>query len=176
MNWKKAGFIILVSTLFLSAKAQDSTAIEIKKKEPLHLFTFRDPHSPKKASIYAAVLPGLGQIYNRKYWKVPIVYATLGAATYSMVYFRGEMRKLNSQFTAAYKLNPDTSLNLNLIAERDNNRRYRDFSILAMTAIYALQIIDATVDAHFYKFNIDQNLEVKMNPSTSNFFQIAYTF
>lgn len=156
--------------------AQDSAKAVVKKREPLHLLSFADPHSPKKASIYSAVLPGLGQIYNNKYWKAPIVYATLGAATYSMFYYRGQMRDYNKEFKAAYAINADTTLDPNKLALRDNARRYRDFSILAMSAIYVLQIVDATVDAHFYEFDINQDLSAKLSPNPSRMVQFAFTF
>ena len=170
-------FVIFFGTILtLSGQAKDS-ATEVKPaKEPLRLFSFSDPHSPKKATIYAAVIPGLGQLYNRKYWKVPIVYATFGVATAFMLDNRSKMRALNTQFRKLYAINPDTTIDPNKIFLRDNYRKYRDFAILAMSAIYVLQIIDATVDAHFYKLNIDQNLQAKLNPAPGRIFQLTYTF
>ncbi len=174
--------ITLLVTLLLFgatvAKSQDTATDNptVKIKEPLHLFSFADPHSPKKASIYAAVLPGLGQLYNRKYWKIPIVYASLGVSTYFMLENRKQMRKLNTQFRAAYAINKDTTLDANLLFKRDEYRRFRDLSILAMTGFYALQIIDATVDAHFFKLDIDQSLEASIRPSSSHFLQFRYHF
>lgn len=148
------------------AKGQSDTAVKSDKKAY---------HSPTKAAIYSAVFPGAGQLYNRKYWKFPVVYAGMGASTYLMLDQRARMRKLNLQFENAYAIKKDTILDANLIAERDNHRRMRDFGILAMTAVYALQIIDATVDAHFFRFNIDQNLSAQFHPSPAHLLTVTYS-
>jgi Family of unknown function (DUF5683) len=156
----------------LHAQAADSVAK--KPRVPLHLFSFSDPHLATKASIYSAVIPGLGQIYNRKYWKLPLVYGSLGAATWFMLDQRKIMREYNDTFRAQYarNLTPDPYE----ISDRDDARRYRDFAILAMSAIYVLQIVDATVDAHFYKFNIDQDLQARVNVNPARAIQFTYRF
>ena len=172
-----AKLILLLSLAFagLNCSAQTDSAAPAPK-QPLKLFSWGPPHSPTKASIYSAVIPGLGQVYNRKYWKLPLVYATFGTATWYMLDQRSKMRRLNDQFRRAYSLNADTIIDPNLLARRDNHRRMRDFSILAMTAVYALQIIDATVDAHFFSFNIDQQLSARVSPAPSRFCTLTYRF
>jgi hypothetical protein len=167
---------VLCLLLFLRFAANAQTDSLSATKEPLKLLSWKDPHSPTKASIYSAVIPGLGQVYNQKYWKVPLVYASLGAATYMMLDQRAQMKKLNTRFKQAYALNPDTSIDINLISERDNFRRMRDFGILAISAIYVLQIADAAVDAHFFKFNINQSLSARIAPSTSHLLTLNYRF
>ena len=121
-------------------------------------------HSPKKATILALALPGSGQIYNRKYWKVPIVYGALGYAGYSMVNNRNKLRTLNDSIASIF--NAGKTPTAQLIAERDRYRGNRDIAILSMAGIYVLQAIDATVDAHFYKFNINDDIAVsgKISP------------
>lgn len=157
------------------AYSQDTaTAESAKPKIPLRLFSFSDPHNPTKASIYSAVVPGLGQIYNRKYWKLPLVYGAMGGATWFMLNQRQIMRDSNASFRALYAAGKAPSSYA--IDARDNARKYRDFSILAISAIYVLQIVDATVDAHFYKFDIDQNLEAKFNPAPYRFLSFTYRF
>jgi hypothetical protein len=123
-------------------------------------------HSPHKASLYSAFLPGLGQAYNEKYWKIPIVYAGLGISTFYMLKNRDSLRKRQD----ALNLLSDNDSNTNpakyyssiplasLKAQRAYYRTNRDYSIIAMAAFYIINIIDATVDAHFYKFNIDKPL------------------
>lgn len=159
--------VVLVALLFLCnhVKGQSDSAINTNRK----IY-----HSPTKAAIYSAVIPGAGQLYNHKFWKFPLVYAGVGASTYLMLDQRAKMQKLNLQFEKAYAINKDTVLDANLIAERDNNRRMRDFGILAMTAVYALQIIDATVDAHFFRFNIDQNLSARLHPNPTRILTVTY--
>jgi hypothetical protein len=164
---------LLTAGVSLPLSAQSDSA-KAATKPPLRLFSMKPPHSPTKAAIYSAAIPGLGQLYNRKYWKMPIVYAGMGAATYLMLDQRSKTKELNLQFEKAYSINRDTILDANLIAQRDNHRRMRDFGILAITAVYALQIIDATVDAHFFRFNIDQSLSAKIAPSTTRFITFTY--
>ena len=120
-------------------------------------------HSPKKATLLAVTLPGAGQIYNRKYWKAPIVYAGLGASIYAIGMFRGNMISLNDSISNIYSLGKTP--NALLIEDRDNQRSRRDIAILCLAGVYVLQILDATVDAHFYKFNINDNIGFEFNPS-----------
>jgi hypothetical protein len=169
-------FVYAALLLLCSRVNGQSDSAAKTEKTPLRLFYLGTPHSPTKAGIYSAVIPGAGQLYNRKFWKFPVVYAGMGAATYLMLDQRAKMRQLNLQFEKAYTINKDTILDANLISERDNHRRMRDFGILAMTAVYALQIIDATVDAHFFRFNIDQNLSARVHPSPSRVLTVTYQF
>lgn len=126
-------------------------------------------HSPKKASIYSAILPGLGQAYNKKYWKMPIVYAAIGTSCYFLFDNRKEMRIRQKELTvrldndsttvpSADFLNIPTSV---IKSERNFYRTNRDYSIIATAGIYLLNIVDAAVDAHFYKFNIDRPLSMQ---------------
>jgi hypothetical protein len=116
------------------------------------------PHSPKTASLLSMAIPGMGQIYNHKYWKAPLVWGGLGAAAYFMVENRRLMREMNAEFSQLYAAGSAPSASQ--IQERDRLRNNRDLAILGGTAFYALQIIDATVDAHFYKFDINQDLSL----------------
>ena len=130
-------------------------------------------HSPHKASLYSAILPGLGQAYNRKYWKIPIVYATLGLSSYYMLSNRDSFKvrqealinlsdnDTNTRASWYFTNMPISALK----AQRSYYRSNRDYGIIAIAAFYVLNIIDAAVDAHFYKFNIDKPLaEQKQKP------------
>lgn len=126
-------------------------------------------HSPKKATIYSAVLPGLGQAYNRKYWKIPIIYAALGTSTYFLIRNADSMRQRQDALKVMLDGDPNTvppgkyanTPTSVLKSERNYYRTNRDYSIIALSAFYLLNILDATVDAHFYKFNIDQPLSMQ---------------
>lgn len=157
-----------------NAMAQDSTGAVAKSKVPLRFFSFSDPHNPTKASLYSALIPGLGQLYNQKYWKLPIIYAGIGTAVWYMRKERSIMRDSNASFRALYSMGKSPTTYA--IAKRDDARKHRDFSILAISAIYVLQIVDATVDAHFYHLNIDQNLEANFQTSPSRFLSFTYRF
>jgi hypothetical protein len=132
------------------------------------------PHSPKKATIMAIALPGSGQIYNQKYWKVPFVYAGLGASVWAIGHFRGEMRVLNDSISSIF--GAGKTPNAQLIADRDQQRSRRDIAILCLAGVYIFQIIDATVDAHFFKFNINENIGLRISPTPSKTLALQYKF
>ena len=124
-----------------------------------------DPLTPAKAAFFSAVLPGLGQAYNKKYWKIPLVYGALGTS----MYFYISNNKNYHKYRDAYKSRLEGYVTDDL-AFLDNNRliagqkfyqRNRDLSALVTLAFYALNIIDANVDAALIQFNVDENLSVK---------------
>ena len=124
-----------------------------------------DPLTPAKAAFYSAVLPGLGQAYNKKYWKIPLVYGAIGTS----LYFYIDSNKKYNQYRDAYKRRLEgytddnyTYLdNTRLIAGQKFYQRNRDLSALITLAFYALNIIDANVDAALLQFNVDENLSVR---------------
>jgi len=154
--------------------------------------------SPKKASIYAALFPGLGQVYNGKYWKLPIVYGgyvglvyVLGwnnnmyndyfnayrtISKYSTVSLMSKSDKdyLNDLFKIPYwdlNTNPSRfdSFKSQLKSGKDFYRRNRDMSIIAIAALHILSIIDASVDANLSDFEINDNLSMRIDPMPMNF-------
>lgn len=121
------------------------------------------PRDPKKATYLALALPGAGQIYNRKYWKLPLVYGAMGTSAVFLVYNRAEMRQANEELRYRYAnggaLNDPEYARYTtsaLIGLRDQYKTYRDFSILALTGAYGLQVLDAVVDAHLSGFDMNQ--------------------
>ena len=124
-----------------------------------------NPLAPAKAAFYSAILPGLGQAYNKKYWKIPIVYGALGSG----IYFYSWNNKKYQQYRDVYKKRlagePTNDLsfldNNRLIAGQRFYQRNRDLSLLVTVGLYILNIVDANVDAHLIQFNIDSNLSVK---------------
>ncbi|MEX1188478.1 MAG: DUF5683 domain-containing protein [Bacteroidia bacterium] len=128
-------------------------------------------HSPKRAALYSAMLPGLGQVYNKKYWKVPIIAVGAGALVYSFNFNQNNFSRFKLELIKRQQnlgnLDPDldryTDANLNEL--QDFYRRNRDLSIVGMALLYALNIIDATVDAHLFDFNVSDDLSLKIRPS-----------
>ena len=124
-----------------------------------------DPLTPAKAAFYSAVLPGLGQAYNKKYWKIPLVYGAMGTS----LYFYIDNNKKYHQYRDAYKrrlegyTDDDFSYldKTRLIAGQKFYQRNRDLSALMTLAFYALNILDANVDAALIQFNVNENLSVK---------------
>jgi len=160
--------------LFFPGLAQDrDSLILITSPEPASdtrsekdsLFIAR--HSSRKASIYSAVLPGLGQIYNRKYWKVPIVYAGLGGFAYGIKFNadRYQLYKDKYKYMKDNKLDEWEGMSLKE-AEfyKDYHRRYRDLFTIITAGYYILQIVDASVDANLIDYEISEDLSLVVDP------------
>ncbi|MEL6917322.1 MAG: DUF5683 domain-containing protein [Bacteroidota bacterium] len=152
-----------------------------------------NPLAPSKAAFYSAILPGLGQIYNRRYWKVPIVYGAIGTGVAVYIFnnneynrFRDAFKRRRAGFTddEFFDLTPNngvtpTTADFSDAALQDAQERFqrdRDLALLITIALYALNIIDANVDQHLKQFNVDDDLGFKLdvkpfldyNPVTAN--------
>lgn len=165
-----ASLFLLFFALQLSAQ-EDSLLVapQITVEEP----TYKpyDPLSPARAAFYSAVLPGLGQAYNGKYWKIPIVYTAIGIG----VYFYQENDNQYDRYRAAYKSRlagktTDEFTRENgqllisdqgLIEAQRFYQRNKEISVLVTVGLYALNIIDANVDAHLQQFNVSEDLTLK---------------
>ncbi|MCW5515814.1 DUF5683 domain-containing protein [Muriicola sp. Z0-33] len=134
-----------------------------------------NPLAPSKAAFYSALFPGLGQIYNKRYWKVPIVYAAIGTGIYAYVYnddlydrFRTAFKRRRVGFMDDEFLDINgTGIDLSDQALQDGQERYqrdRDLALLITIALYALNIVDANVDAHLKQFNVDDDLAFHFQP------------
>lgn len=137
-------------------------------------------HSPKRAAIYSAVLPGLGQMYNRKWWKVPIVYAAIGTSVGFTVYNQRKYRI----FKDAYINHVNDPLledeysqysTAQLFEIQDTYHEWRDISIMCLAGAYVLNILDAVVDAHFHRFDVDDNLSWNVNLGLGNTATFGFT-
>ncbi len=159
---KKILFILCLLTLVNTAYAQ---RVEDK---PYVADTTKWSHSKK--ATYLAFVPGLGQIYNKKYWKLPIVYGGFAALIYSVGFYQTQYDQLKQAVLDRNAKKPlsDPSLEpldlANLISFRDFYRENRDLSWIGMGGLYALQIIDAAVDAHLQEFDVSENLSLKWQP------------
>jgi hypothetical protein len=130
-------------------------------------------HSPTKATLLSACVPGLGQAYNKKYWKIPVIYAGFGIMTYFIVtntdlYISYKCAYIESSYgnmNGSYSDLVQKYSTQDLLSAREYYRRNLEISILITTLWYALNILDATVDAHLYTFNISDNLSMKIGPA-----------
>ena len=130
-------------------------------------------HSPKTAT-WLALIPGAGQAYNRKYWKMPIVYAGFGATIYFAITNNNDYQLYRAAYDYKTGINPNVSDKAkeeaekytedNLITLRDYYRRNMELSWIITAVWYVLQIIDANVDAHFFYYEIDDNLSLQLEP------------
>lgn len=172
--------LLLLFSCTLSCRAEITTfGVEHSWKTNPSLFpvlSFKDSttsnvHSPKRATIYSAILPGLGQVYNKNYFKAFLFDAALVTSTIIMLDNRDKLRdhredleKLTDNDTSTMPLNNPSWTENRHKAERDFRLDNRNYAIVAMAAIYALNILDANVSGHLYQFNINQNLSARITP------------
>lgn len=168
--------ITIVATCNIMAQADTRQATSVQVK-----------HNPKRATLYSAVLPGLGQAYNKKYWKIPIVYAGIGAIYYVADMNGDYYRDFRDAYDYQSGINTDVSEEAidyagkysanNLITLRDSYRRNMELSWIIMALWYGINIIDATVDAHFFEYDISDDLTLKVEPMIkTNFGETAYLY
>jgi hypothetical protein len=139
----------------------------------------RKKHNPRRATIYSAILPGAGQVYNGKFWKVPIVYAAIGIPAY--FYFDNKKWYNKCQYALTVTVNGSQGDSLakvdpllrvfvdrgdvnGIITNRDSFRKNEDYSVLFFLLFYGLNIVDATVDAHLRDFNVNSDLSFRVKP------------
>ena len=161
----------------------DSVAVVSLPDTVIGKKTFRP--DPKKAVIYSAIFPGLGQIYNRKYWKLPILYGGFVGFSYAITwnnshyqdYFGGykdilddnpDTNRWHQLVPYQYRENPesiDKQWFSGVLKDRKNYYRYyRDFSIILTVAWYGLGIVDAYVDAQLFEFDVSPDLSMRVEP------------
>jgi hypothetical protein len=159
-----SAILVLSVTEFMAQQKVDSekstvdSTITVKKKSQ---------HSPLKAAIFSGIVPGLGQVYNRKYWKVPILAAAGAGLMYSYSFNQSNYTTFKSELIYRQKNQAISNLDLERYSDSDLNelqdfyRRYRDLTIIGMALLYAVNIVDATVDAHLYDFNVSDDLSLR---------------
>jgi hypothetical protein len=166
-------FLLLTAISF----AQKADTLVVKEegiliiKDSLTPIEEYDPLAPQRAAFYSAVLPGLGQAYNKKYWKIPIIYAGIGAGVYFYLQndqdydrFRDAYKRRLAGFTddEFYGDNEDPIIsNQRLIDAQKTAQKNKDVSIIVSLVFYLLNIIDANVDSHFRQFNVSNDLSMK---------------
>ncbi|HYF66952.1 MAG TPA: DUF5683 domain-containing protein [Ohtaekwangia sp.] len=167
---------LLLAVNLVSFAQEDSVIIErevvVEQKDTTLIKSYATRYNPRKALLYAAILPGLGQIYNKKYWKLPLVYGGFVAIGYGLNFYDG----LYKEYKHELFINLEQGIGENEIREGtptttrgyrvavDRAKRERDFMIILMGGMYILQIIDAHVDAHLKEFDLNPNLRVSIEP------------
>ena len=174
-------FVLVFLSVNLYGQKTETDSLQFKVSEEV-----KEPHSPKKAAMYSAIIPGWGQAYNKKYWKIPIVYAGFG----TIGYFIGWNNRYYNTYKDAYSdltdddpntdsyndieasqyydLNNPTDFNnfrTGLNKQQEYYRRNRDLLIISIIGFYGLNIIDASVDAHFFEFDISEDLTMNWQPT-----------
>jgi hypothetical protein len=179
---KKFLLVFLVMFTAFTAKCQDDSlritrdTIFIESQDTMLIKSYAKRYDPRKAILYAAVVPGLGQVYNKKYWKLPLVYGGFyflakGIDHYNGIYkeYKGHLfYNLENNLGNPNDINPTTrrpTSNLRRIVNLA--RRDRDFLVILMGGMYLLQMIDAHVDTHLKEFDLNPNLKVSIEPTIS---------
>ena len=187
-------FYLLISLLFLSnaysqvvpaentVTIKDSSASKKSKTDT----TKQKVYNPKIAARRSALIPGWGQAYNKKYWKIPIVYGGLGVTGYIFVNNIKIYKEYKFAYSARVKAQPPTKdstdyhqldeiykvLSPNSIrSARDEVRRYVDYSALFFIVLWGLNVVDAAVDAHLKNFDISPDLSLQLRPGYSELAQ-----
>lgn len=187
-----AAFLLFVIALTCAAQPPDTVPV---RKERARRYSIE----PIRATMFAAALPGLGQIYNRKYWKVPIVYAGFGALGYAVTYNTKSYNTFINAYQDFNDIIPETDSYLELLVNLDPKtydpvlfpkdykpsteawvrttlqngvdyyRKYRDLSYIGIAAWYLFTIIDAHVDASLFDYDITDDIRASVVPVNINY-------
>jgi len=161
MHWTSKVMRSAILLLFITLRL--ATIAQVDERDTLAF------HSPRKATLLSLALPGAGQIYNKKYWKVPIVYGALGLSVYYLDRNLKDIRYYKKNLMALQD-NDSTTLNSTgfsatlLSSILDQRKNWRDLSYIAIGVVYILQVLDANVDAHLFSFDVDRNLSIFILP------------
>ena len=162
-------FSLCLSAVHAQSALQDSGKKELAAHDSTK--TRVRSHSPRAAMLFSVCVPGLGQAYNKKYWKIPLVYASMGTTIYffdynNKLYKEDKQAYLNKTDTASstidtYPHYSDTQLKV----FQDDYRRFRDLNVILTALFYTLNIVDAYVDAQLITFDVSDDLSLHVSPA-----------
>lgn len=180
---KSFSFLSLLVSLMLYSQSNNSEnllrvedTIAVKSKEEAQVLKDiekvntpleKPKYSPTRAGLYSAVLPGLGQYYNRKYWKIPLVWGAVGTGVGIAVWNQKQYTRYRNAFVSELNGQTHEFSDINGITKevlgraQDRAKRQRDYAIAIAGLIYVLGIVDAVVDAHLYDQRTDPDLAIK---------------
>lgn len=180
MNLAKYLFLclILVSNFGFSQNKETKKTEEVKSVKKETGTENINPLSPAKAAFYSALVPGLGQAYNKKYWKIPVIYVALGAGLYIALdndtkynnfrtEYKNRVQGINNPNDEYFSRLTDESI----LRGQRLYQKNRDLAILITAGLYMLNIIDANVDAHLMQFNVNDKLtfQPSIQPNSLNY-------
>lgn len=171
------------SQRIIADSADIKTVAKISGKKNRTDTAKKKEHSPRIATIRSAIFPGLGQIYNKKYWKLPIVYGAMGGAAGVFLFNFGNYKATRFAYKVKYNmrvLKTDSAKFNKIRADliplseeslrfyRNQFRRDIDYSAIFFLVMWGLNIVDATVDAHLKSFDVSPDLSLKIKPGYSD--------
>ena len=146
----KSVLVILLAFNYLSAKSQE----KINK-------------DPKKAALYSSILPGAGQFYTKKYWKIPIIYAGIATSLYYVIESNTKFKNYRDGYLERISGNGlvySEYSNAQLVTLTNYHKRNREVSTLCLLGVYLINIIDASVNAHLFSYDINEDLSLILQP------------
>lgn len=169
---------VCISLFTIISYAQQNGEMNIEVKDSINTKQIGiDPLSPAKAAFYSAVLPGLGQLHNKHYWKIPVIYTGMGAGMY---YYSSQNKEYN-RYRDAFKRRlagftddefyAEGTTDATLIEAQRFHKKNKDLAILITAFVYILNIVEANVSAHLAQFNVNENLTFN-----TNFYQDEFTY
>jgi len=160
-----------------SGNLADTLAQDDRPVEKIESYASR--YDPRKALFYAAILPGMGQAYNKKYWKMPFVYGGFGFLLYVDAFYQSEYLKYREQLFEVVNnpssggVSPEGLTEDQLRTLVNQAKRERDFFIIITGFWYILQMVDAHIDSHLKEFDLNPKLQVKIEPMMENNLQMG---
>lgn len=161
-------FLLSINSLFSQEQLTSDTILQ---SDTIVLEKTRK-HSPTLATLMSMAVPGSGQVYNKKYWKVPIIYAGIGTSLYFAFSNNKEFKRYKEAYV--YRVDDDSTTVdefVDVLSEQsietnmDAFRRNRDFSFIIAGLFYVMNIVDAAVDAHLFTFPVNDHLTFKLEPN-----------
>lgn len=155
------------NTIVFSQSKKDSISVAKDTLPSLDI----DPLTPAKAAFYSAILPGLGQAYNKKYWKIPLVYGAIGTSLYFYIDNNKKYHDVRDAYKRRLEGYDDDEYpydDSRLISAQKFYQRNRDLSALFVVGFYVLNIIDANVDAALIQFNVNDRLSLRPDVYTND--------
>ena len=164
--------VVLVILLLFQQNSWGQDSAYIKQADTI------PHHIPRLATKYSAIMPGLGQIYNKQYWKLPIVYGALAIPVATYIYNDDLYNKTKFAYTAKFKAQNGDNADLEKIdptlknlslgslqSYRNSFRKDRDYSVLWFILGWGLNVVDATVSGHLKEFDVNSNLAISIKPT-----------
>lgn len=179
-------FLISISSCFSQEVRKDTIPTGnladtlVQDNRPVETIeSYAKRYDPRKALFYSAVLPGMGQAYNRKYWKIPLVYGGFGFLIYVDAFYQSEYLKYREQLFGIINdpnsggVSPEGLTEDQLRTLVNQSRRERDFFLIITGFWYILQMVDAHIDAHLKEFDLNPKLQVRIEPMMENSMQLG---
>jgi hypothetical protein len=139
----------------------------LEDAELIEMFAKR--FNPRKAGLYSAVLPGMGQVYNKKYWKLPIIYGGFIGLGFGINFYQTEHKKFRKELFDLLESEEDVSSQNQLTEDQlrtivNSTRRERDYFLVLTGILYLLNVVDAHIDSHLKEFDLNEKLKLSLDP------------